>query len=235
MKKDSKQRLFEVMHHVNPDFKGSLIVENKVYVKPQELPQQILAWAKSYLGNGFERNITIEKTNGKVEITMPWHDADKETHQFFKLTPNGAEMVGNPVSKTGWSETSMMDKPYGTVEIPSGYVLATVGTYPKRLRLTVSDDAMNLIPDNKELDNISDEALIALLQAKNLKSFARQKFSNEVYQELISLGLMNTQRAITVDGKNLITSPKAKEKLKQIKEKDQQENGMWNTKYKINF
>ena len=230
MKKDAKQRLFEVMGHVNPDFKP--LNENKVYIKPQEVPQQILMWANSYLGKGFERNITIEKVNGKVNIGMPWHDRDKETHQFFKLTPNGAEMVGNPVSKTGWSETSMLDKPYGKVDVPSGYILATVGTYPKRLRLSVSNDAMNLIPDNKKLNNISDEGMVALYQAKTLKSPFRYKFNSEVYQELIKLGLMNSQKAITIDGKNLINSPESRERLKQIDEKDRQENE-WNPKYKL--
>ena len=232
MKKQGKQRLFEVMGHVNPDFK--MIVENKIYVKPTEVPSQILNWAKGYLGRGFENKITIERADGKIQINMPWHDADRETHQFFKLSPDGAQMVGNPVSKTGWSEASMDDEPYGTVEIPSGYIMATTGTYPKRLRLIVSDDAMNLIPDTKGVDEISDEAMVALLNAKMFKSFYRQKFGDEVYQELVSHDLMKPNKAITIDGRNLISSPEAEERLAQIKREDVEKNGEWNTKYKFN-
>ena len=232
MKKQGKQRLFEVMGHVNPDFK--MIVENKIYVKPTEVPSQILNWAKGYLGRGIENKITIERADGKIQINMPWHDADRETHQFFKLSPDGAQMVGNPVSKTGWSEASMDDEPYGTVEIPSGYIMATTGTYPKRLRLIVSDDAMNLIPDTKGVDEISDEAMVALLNAKMFKSFYRQKFGDEVYQELVSHDLMKPNKAITIDGRNLISSPEAEERLAQIKREDVEKNGEWNTKYKFN-
>ena len=230
MKKQEKQRLFEVMGYINPDFK--MIVENKIYVKPTEVPSQILNWAKGYLGRGFENKITIERADGKIEINMPWHDADKETHQFFKLSPDGAQMVGNPVSKTGWSEMSMDDDPYGTVEIPSGYIMATTGTYPKRLRLIVSDDAMNLLPDTKGADELSDEAMVALHQAKVFKSPYRQKFGNEVYQELISHDLMKPNKAISIDGKNLISSQEGLKRLKQIKVKDEEEN-KWNTKYKF--
>lgn len=229
MNKNPKQRLLETMRYVNPDFIP--LNESKFYVKPQEIPRQILDWATSILGRGFERKITIEKANGKVEIGMPWHNADREIHQFFKLS-DGAQAVGNSVSKTGWSETSMFDDPYGTVEIPSGYVLATAGTYPKRLELIVADDAMNLLGGGEAANDLSDEALVALLQAKTYKPAYRQKFNPEVYQELIAAGLMNSNRAITIDGKNLINSDEAKARLKQIKEKDKAENG-WNAKYKI--
>jgi len=229
MAKDTKQRLFETMKYVNPDF----IVESKVYVKATEVPSQILSWARSYLGKGFENKITIERADGKVQIGMPWHDADKETHQFFKLTPDGAQMAGDPVSKTGWSEMSMYDDPYGAIEIPSGFILATTGTYPKRLKLTVSDDAMNLMPDTQAADEISDEALVALHQAHVFKSSYRQKFGDQVYQELVAKGLMKPNKAITIDGRNLITSETGKQKLKAIKTKDQEENGTWNTKYKF--
>jgi len=233
MNRDNKQRLFEIMSKVDGSFKPRLN-EAKIYVKASEIPQQIIAWAKSIVGSGFQNNISIEKATGKVTIGMPWHDADRETHQFFKLTDNGAAEAGKPVSKSGWSEVNMNDK-YGTIEIPSGYVLATVGTYPKRLKLTTNADAMNMISNNDEvLNKLSDEALVALYQAKSFKSPYRQKFGDNVYQELISLGLMNSQRAITIDGRNLVNSPEVIERLKRIKAKDREENG-WSGKYKIDI
>jgi len=230
-----KQRLFEVLAKVDPTFKPNAEVGAKVYVKPSDIPSQIIDWAKSIVGSGFQNNITIQKSNGAVKIGMPWHDADRETHQYFKLMDNGAAEAGNPVSRSGWSEVSMLDKFGGKsadVPIPSGYVLATVGTYPKRLRIITSPDAMNMLSSNDEaLDKLSDEAMVALYQAKSYKSFARQKFNNSVYEELLSSGLMNKQRAITIDGRNFISSPEAIKKLKNIKEKDEKENGRWSAKY----
>jgi hypothetical protein len=231
MSKDNKQRLFEVMSRLDKTFKPTLN-EAKLYVKASEIPPQIIEWAKSIVGRGFENKITIEKANGKVEISMPWHEADKETHQFFKLTDNGAAEAGKPVSRSGWSEVNMGDK-YGTVEIPSGYILATVGTYPKRLEIITNSDAMNMISNHDDtLNKLSDDAMVALNNAVMLKSFARQKFGDNVYQELISMGLLNSQKAVTIDGRNIIKSPEAIERLRGIKTKDQDENG-WRTRYKI--
>lgn len=228
---NNKQRLFEVMQKINPDFKTNLN-ESKLYVKSSEIPQQIIMWAKSIIGNSFQNKITIEKVNDKLTIGMPWHNADKETHQFFKLTENGAEPVGNPVSRSGWSEVNSSDK-YGTIEIPSGYILATVGTYPKRLEINVNENAQDFLPsDNGMLNKLSDDEMVALNNAASLKSFARQKFDNSVYRELMSLGLINSQKAITIDGRNLIKSPEAIERLKKIQDKDREENG-WSPKYKI--
>ena len=244
--KDDKKLLFERMEYLNPDFKQPINEEtdnlntfddsaehetkrSKTYVKATDLPPQIIDWAKSIVGSGFQNKITIEKTGGEIEINMPWHDADRETHQFFKLSDNGAESMGKEV----WSETSMLDEPYGKVKIPSGYILATVGTYPKRLRVVVANDAMDMISNNNEtLDKLSDEAMVALNNAQMLKSPYRQKFNDNVYQELISLGLLNPRKAITIEGRNLIKSADAIEKLRALKKKDQDENG-WNSKYKI--
>jgi hypothetical protein len=125
-----------------------------------------------------------------------------------------------------------MNDKYGNTPIPSGYVLATVGTYPKRLRIVTNPDAMNIIPDNSASNKLSDEALVALHQAKAFKPFYRQKFNDSVYQELISAGLFNSQKAITIDGKNLISSPEVIERLRGIEAKDREEN-KWDRKYKL--
>ena len=146
---------------------------------------------------------------------------------------NGAAEMGKPVSRSGWGEVNMGDV-YGDTPIPTGYVFATVGTYPKRLRIVTNPDAMNMISSNSEtLDKLSDEALVALNNAISLKPAYRQKFGDNVYQELMSLGLMNSQKAITIDGKNIIRSPEAIEKLKQIRDNDEKENGWYSRKYKI--
>lgn len=236
MKRNSRQRLFEVLAKVDKSFTKPELGP-KLYVKPSDVPPQIIEWAKSIIGSGFQNNITIQKSNGLIEIGMPWHDADRETHQYFKLIGDGAAVMGNPVSRSGWSEVSMFDKfggKSGNIPIPSGYVLATVGTYPRRLEIITSPDAMNLVTSNDEtLNKLSDEAMVALYQAKAYKSFARQKFNDSVYAELLSSGLMNKQRAITIDGRNFINSPEAIERLKTIKEKDRKENGMWSTKYDL--
>lgn len=226
-----KQRLFEVMGRLDKTFKPKLN-ESKIYVKPTEIPTPIIDWAKSIIGSGFQNKITVEKSDGKIKIGMPWHDADRETHQFFKLTDGGAVDAGKTVSRSGWSEVNMGDV-YGEVPIPSGYVLATVGTYPKRLEIVTSPDAMNMISNNDDaLNKLSDEALIALYQAKRFKPAYRQKFGDSVYQELITSGLMNSQKAITILGKNLVNSPEVEQRIKNIETKDREENG-WSGKYKF--
>lgn len=201
-----------------------------MYVKQTDVPKQIIDWAKTIVGKGFENKIQLEKNKTKT-IGLPWHDADKETHQFFKLI-NGAVPTGNPVSKSGWSEVNMYDDPYGTVDIPSGFVLATVGTYPKRLTLTVSSDAIDVIQDTSVLNELTNEEIVALHQAKALKSRYRQKFNQEVYNSLIEKELLKPNKAITIDGRNLISSEQAKDKLREIKRIDQEQNS-WNC-YNIN-
>lgn len=235
MSKDNKQRLFEVLAKIDKSFKPESILGPILYVKPADIPIEIISWAKSIIGSGFQNKITIRKSNGWVEITMPWHDADRETHKYFKLTNNGAAEAGKSISNSGWSEVNMYDEPnYGYTQIPSGYVLATVGTYPKRLEIITNPDAMNMISNHDDaLNKLSDDVMVALHNAVSLKSFARQKFNDNVYQELISLGLLNSQKAITIDGRNMIRSPEAIVKLKQIRGKDEAENGRWSTKYKI--
>ncbi len=207
------------------------IMESKIYVRPKDLPFQIIQWAESILGKGFENKITVEKANGEVSISMPWHESDYETYQFFKLVENGAMQKGNPVVRLGWGEADMND-PSRKIAIPSGYVLAIVGTYPKRLSVITNSDAMSLIPNTDALDTLSDEELVALYNTSSFKSAYRQKFKDAVYQRLISLGLMTSNRAITIEGKNLINSPDAIAKLKKIREEDSAQNG-WNRKYKI--
>jgi len=229
MIRHTKKRLFEVLAKVDKSFKPTL--GPKIYVKPTDIPPQIIAWAKSIIGNTFLSKITLQKSNGMVEIGMPWHDADRETHKYFKLTENGAEEMGDEVSRSGWSEVNMGDK-YGTTPIPSGYVLASVGTYPKRLEIVTNGDAMNIIPDNSALDKLSDVALVALYQARMFKSPYRQKFADEVYQQLISMGLMNSQRAITIDGRNLAQSPEVAKRIEDIRKKDIEDNG-YSTKYRL--
>ena len=235
MNRHTKQRLFEVLAKIDKTFKPELTAElgNRIYVKASEIPAEIINWAKSILGKGFENKITIQKSNGVVEIGMPWHDADRETHQFFKLTDGGATGMGKQVSRSGWSEVNMGDI-YGKVPIPSGYVLATAGTYPKRLKIVTNTDALTPISNYTDmLNKLSDEALVALYNAKAFKSFARQKFVDNVYQELISSGLLNSQKAITIEGRNFIDSGEAKERLKNIREKDEAENGWYDAKYKF--
>lgn len=204
----------------------------KTYVKASDIPPQIIAWAKSIVGSGFQNKITVQKSNGWVRIDMPWHEADRETHQYFKLTDTGAAEMGDPVSRSGWGEVNMGDN-YGNTPIPSGYVLATVGTYPKRLEIVTNTDAMEMLSDNSStINKLSDDEIVALHQAVSLKSAYRQKFDVSVYQKLASLGLLNSQKAVTIDGRNIANSPEAKERLREIKKKDQEENG-WNKKYEI--
>jgi hypothetical protein len=74
---------------------------------------------------------------GYVEADIPWHDADREYYQLFKLTGNSsklqAELVPFSFSRSGWQEVEAGQKvAQGRADVPAGFVIAVVGTYPRR-------------------------------------------------------------------------------------------------------
>jgi hypothetical protein len=189
--------------------------ENKMYITANEVPNEILNWAKDKIGNTFASKISII-TENPVEINMPWHEADREYYQFFKLIDaKTAKIAGDEMIRSGMEGDGAItgDEVDGKVNIPSGFVLACVGTHPKRLELHTSDDTLKPITDSNILDGLSITELLILLQAKGLKSQYRQKFKDEYYDKLIKAGYLASNRSITVNGKNLANMPEVKDKL----------------------
>ncbi len=195
----------------------NFINENKIYITVNEVPTDILEWAKQKIGNTFAKNIVI-KQQDKVEINMPWHEADREYYQFFKLIDaKTAKIAGDMVSRSGLEGDGVVtgNEVDGKVQVPSGYVLACVGTYPKRLELYTSSDALKPISDTNILDQFSIEELLILLQAKGLKSPYRTKYKDEFYEKLIKSGYLASNRSITTNGKNIANMPEVKEKIEE--------------------
>jgi hypothetical protein len=74
---------------------------------------------------------------GYVEADIPWHEADREYYQLFKLTGDSSKLQAEPVpfsfSRSGWQETEVGQKvAQGKADVPSGFVIVMVGTYPRR-------------------------------------------------------------------------------------------------------
>lgn len=104
---------------------------------------------------------------------MPRHEADRTYYQFFKLIdPKTAKLVGNEIGRSGLEGDGVITgrEVGGKLNVPSGYVLAVAGTYPTRLELFTSDDALKPITDSNLLDQFEIPELIILLAASNLSS-----------------------------------------------------------------
>jgi len=70
----------------------------------------------------------------------------------------------------------------------------------KKIARELMKVAKDLVAKNK----LSDDAMLALGQAHGLKSYARNKFENEVYQELIKLRYMKPNKAISKEGRTYL-------------------------------
>jgi hypothetical protein len=190
-------------------------INESLYITANEVPKEILDWAKSKIGNTFTKKITV-KHEKEVVINMPWHEADRESYQFFKLiSPTSAQMVGNSVVRSGLEGDGVItgNEVEGKLTVPSGFVLACTGTYPPRLDLYSADDALKAVSDSSILDDFSIEELIILLQARGLKSPYRTKYPDQNYVKLIEKGYLASNRSITVKGKNIVEMPEVMTKI----------------------
>jgi hypothetical protein len=199
--------------------------ENRIYVTSNDVPADILNWARGKVGSNFTKNIVIRQEQ-RVEVNMPWHEADRIYWQFFKLIDSKTvQMVGDEVGRSGLEgDGNVTGKEVnGYLNVPSGYVLAAAGTYPVRLDLYTSGDAMKPISEPGVLDNLSIDECIILLQAKGLKSPYRTKYPDNLYTNLINQGYLASNRSVTVKGRNLANSPELMDKL----DKYAEENGLY--------
>lgn len=183
---------------------------------PNMVPRGIRSWVEQTLGVRIKK-YTLEQY-GEVTISMPVFEADRETYQMFRLENGDAVPMhgvnfyragneGDGVPVTG-------HKIEGPVQIPSGHVLVRTSRYLKSATLYTANDAQKLLPPPPtEETRLSDFELLALFQARSLISSYRHKFKPEVYDRLISLGLMAKNKSITINGKNTLEEPSNKERL----------------------
>lgn len=196
-------------------FKSYFLTESKMYIAMNEVPKEITNWAIQKIGNTFSKKIAIQHET-EVEITIPWHEADREYYQFFKLIDKDtAKIAGDPVHRSGLEGDGVItgNEVNGKVSVPSGYVLACAGTYPHRLTLFTSSDALKALPDANILDQFTIEELLILLAAKCLKSPYRPKYKDASYENLIKNGYLAPNRSITIKGKNIAATPGIEDKI----------------------
>lgn len=190
---------------------------NEAYrLEPNMVPNGIRAWVESTLGKRVTKYELEQR--GEVEISMPFFEADREEWQMFKLINGEAVPMedvnfyrsgneGDGVPLTGI-------KIQGPAVIPSGHVLVRTSRYLNTATLYTSSDAMKMLtPATSDQDELSDMELLALYQARSLKSAYRHKFKPEIYEKLMSLGLINTSKAITNKGRNALESPELIDRL----------------------
>jgi hypothetical protein len=194
------------------------INEDFVYVSQNQIPNGIKEWVKDQSGS-FIKDFKIDQSGERVRVKMPWHEACTEVYQFFDLTHDNAIPVGNSVTRSGYEGNSPQgylegQTKEGYVEIPVGKILVVYCTYPRSVRIHTSKGAQLFLSDTSKSEDLSDEELLILQTAKSLKSFARPKFDDKFYDNLISKGLLAKNRSITNDGRNLISNPEVKEKIK---------------------
>jgi len=213
----------------------------EIYLSASDVPVGIRDWAKSMAGKNIQR-YKLDQSGKSVTIDMPWHDADRETYQFFKMVGDGnnAIPVGNQLTRSGWESDSQQgyiegQQKSGSVQIPEGMLLVVYGTYPQRVVIHTGPNAKLMIPDNSKFEDISNEELVVLIAAKSLKSFARPKFPDDVYNKLISKGLLAKNRSITNDGRNLLNDSNIKEKAKKAVDEHNKKTGLGNGYLSVNF
>ena len=189
-----------------------------IYMSAKDIPEGIKDWVKEYTGKNIQQ-YRLDQSGDKLYLKMPWHQADRVTYQFFKLTGNNAVPVGNPVSRSGMESDSQQGyiegmKKEGQIDIPEGMIAVEYGTFPQRVIIHTGPNAKLMIPDNAKFEDLTDEELVILISAKGLKSPYRPKLPDEFYNKLISKGLLAKNRSITNEGRNLLTDAKIKEKLR---------------------
>lgn len=209
----------------------NLIQEGIIYDDGKNIPQGIKSWVKSNFGSDVPK-YKIHQGESEVEINMPWHDSDRETYQFFKLENNNATPTGNEITRTGMESDSPQgyiegQKNQGKVKIPEGFVLVCYGTYPRRVEIYTGNNTQSFLPNKTQGQELSATELLILIAARALKSHARPKFKDEHYLSLIEKGLLKNNRAITIDGLNLLQDPEVIEKVRAAIELFKQKTGRY--------
>ena len=127
-------------------------------IKSSEVPKQIREYVSDYLSTYSDKKKRLNKyklyQGKKVRISFPWHDADFTTWQAFKILPNNeAESIGYTIHHSNEPSGEIFKTPRTSeegVEVPSGYVIICIGTYPKRCEIYTSNDALKIIEENIE-------------------------------------------------------------------------------------
>jgi hypothetical protein len=190
-------------------------------IPSKNVPKEIREWVKEVFEGKDLREYSL--TQGKdVVADMPWHEADRQYYKMFKLLPEGkAQETDFEFQRSGLEgDGSVTGKEVGgRTKVPSGFVIVVVGVYPKRAEIYTSDDAQMFLP-KKDVE-LSDEEIMVLYWARSLISSARPVFKDKkFYEKLIEKNLLKKNKAISLEGKNILEDATIKERLKTIRSKD---------------
>lgn len=110
-------------------------------ISAAQVPLQIKTFAALVLGRRVRKWSIVQRD--RVQVGCPWHDADTETWAAYDLA---AGEIGPAVTNSGWSEIAINFPPHtGTGQIPEGYCLVCVGTYPPRATIYAGAGATRLL------------------------------------------------------------------------------------------
>ena len=191
--------------------------EDYVYVSQNDIPNGIKEWVKEETGS-YVKDYKIDQSGDRVRVKMPWHEACTDVYQFFDLTNDDAVPVGNSVTRSGYEGNSPQgylegQSKDGYVDIPTGKVLVIYSSYPRGVKILTSKGSKLFLADTSKSEDLTDEEVLILQTTKSLKSFARPKFPDKFYDNLISRGLLAKNRSITNDGRNVLSSLKDRIKI----------------------
>jgi hypothetical protein len=201
--------LSEMIELLEVFFSGGL------HVPAKAVPDVVQDWAYGVLGKRIQKYELHQAQ--EVVASMPWHEADREYYQLFKLTPTGATKADFSFYRSGLEGDGVTQSKTieGKTKIPSGYIMAKAGIYPPRVEIYTSDDAQKFLPSTNI--DVSDDELAALYWTRSLKSFARPVFKNSsVYDSLVSKGFMNKGKAITIEGRNILQDSTIQQRIRDM-------------------
>lgn len=215
------------------------LLNEDIWMKPDEIPFGIKNWVKEVSGKNLQK-YKVEQS-GKVNISEPWHERSSSTYQKFQLTQDGnAIPVGENLSRHGYESDSPQGyedglRKSGIMEIPDGYIVVQYMTYPEMVIIHTPKNAQKFLPKSNDDFDLTMTEIYILAAAKQLKPFARPKFKDENYERLIQKGLLNKNRSITIDGRNLLQTQKASDLLKQAIDNYRSRTGRYSPVSAINY
>ena len=187
------------------------LLTEEILIKSSEVPIQIQSWVKDKLHVAIQTYKIHQQT--ALTISIPWHEADIEYYQPFKLGQNNtATPMGDAYRISGQTDFHNLP-PGGKLEIPEGAVIVLAGIYPKRAEIFTGRGSLAMLPPDDKFE-ITDTELLILLCAKSLISSYRPKWKEHLYERLIQIGYLKKNKAISLEGKNYLQNIMQKQEIK---------------------
>lgn len=169
----------------------------------KEVPEAIRTWVKETLGVDI-REYKLHPNTDVVNVDSPISEHAREYWKGFRIGPDGVVFPSDrTLTRSGWE---ISDEPNVNIKLePGTLVVNAVRDYKYNAAyIYTAIGGLDLLPSHEGDVELTDEEWIALMEAKQLKSFARTKFKEDVYAELIAKGYMRRNKSLTLQGTNLL-------------------------------